>query len=70
MNVRVVTIGGESYIYITDENGVLYKKAIADDETLLFITAADELDIVYTDTDTDEKIKKIVSWKYKEEATS
>lgn len=62
-DLRMVTIDGESIIYITDEAGILYKKAVSDDETLLFISVNDKLDITYSNTEVSEKIKQIVSWK-------
>ncbi len=61
--IRMITIDGESVIYLTAENGVLYKKAVSDDETLLFIAENDKLEITYSDTDVSEDIKQIVSWK-------
>lgn len=62
-DLRMVTIDGESVIYLTDEDGVLYKKAVSEDETLLFIAVNDKLEITYADTEVSEKIKLIVSWK-------
>ena len=64
-DIRMVTLNGESVMYITDENGVLYKKTVSEDETLLLIKTGDKLSIEYADTDINEKIKKLVKWEYK-----
>lgn len=66
--IRMVTVGGESVMYITDEKGVLYRKAISEDETLLLIKKGDKLSVDYADTDINEKIKKLVAWDYATEA--
>ena len=63
--IRMVTVDGESVMYITDENGVLYKKTVSEDETLLLIKVGDKLSVDYADTDINEKIKKLVKWDYK-----
>ena len=63
-DIRTVTINGDTVMYITDENGVLYKKAISADEALMLIKTGDKITVKYTDTDVNEKIKSIVSWAY------
>ena len=63
-DIRIVTIDGESVMYITDEKGILYKKTLSDDETLLLIGLEDKLSLEYTDTDVNDKIKKLVEWTY------
>ena len=63
-DIRLITVNGESVMYITDENGILYKKNISEDETLLLVKMGDKLDVEYVDTDINEKIKKLVSWDY------
>lgn len=64
-DIRILTTLGESVMYITDENGVLYKKTVSEDETLLLIKTGDKLSVEYADTDVNEKIKKLVKWEYK-----
>ena len=63
-DIRLITVNGESVMYITYENGILYKKTISEDETLLLVKMGDKLDVEYVDTDINEKIKKLVSWDY------
>ena len=64
--IRFLTIDGESYIYIKDTEGVFYKLAVADDESVLLIEDGSKLAVKYTDTETNEKIKNIVSWSFDE----
>jgi len=67
--IRFLTLGGESYIYLKDADGVFYKLAVADDEGVLLIDEGSKLDIKYTDSDTNESIKNIVSWTFAEVAS-
>ena len=60
----MVTINGETVAYITDENGILYKKALSGDETHMLLVIGDKITLKYTDTAINEKIKSIVSWTY------
>ena len=46
-DIRIVTIGGESVIYITAEDGYLYKQTVSADEKLMLIKIGDTLDITY-----------------------
>ncbi len=62
--VRFVTIGGESWAYITGDDGKLYKKMVREDETLLLVEAGDKLNVKYYDTE-NEAIRAIVSWERK-----
>ena len=61
-----MTLNGESYIYIKDENNVLYKMEVSKDESVLLIEENSKIDIAYADTDVNDKIKQIVSWKFSE----
>ena len=67
--IRFLTLGGESYIYLKDTDGVFYKLAVADDEGVLLIDEGSKLDIKYTDSDTNESIKNIESWTFAEVAS-
>jgi hypothetical protein len=64
--IRFMTLNGESYIYLKDKNNVLYKMEVSEDESVLLIEENDKIDITYSDTDVNEKIKQIVSWKFSE----
>lgn len=65
-DIRTVAVNGTSVIYITDENGVLYKQSVGADESVMLIGVGDRLTVKYTDTDI-EKIKQMVSWAAKSE---
>ncbi len=64
-NVREMTLDGTTVLYITDENGVMYKQKISVDESIVLIAEGDRINIVYVDTEI-EKIKQTVSWSYAE----
>ncbi len=63
-DIRMAAIDGETVIYINGNDGILYKKAVADDEALMLISAGDKITIKYSDTDINEKIKLIASWDF------
>lgn len=68
-NVRIVTMGGESVVYITGSDGCLYKQSVAADESVLLIEEGSELTVSYYETDV-EKIRQIAQWSFKKaEAT-
>ncbi len=66
-DIRTVTLEGNSVLYITDADGVLYKQSISSDESVMLISVGDKLTFKYTDTDI-EKIKQLVSWSVTPEA--
>lgn len=60
-NIQFFTVGGESTIYLTGDDGILYKKQLSGDEGLLFIVKTCLLDVTYVETE-HEKIREIVTW--------
>ena len=62
-DVRIVTVDGNSVVYITDENGTLYKQSISDDESVMLIGLGDKIKVDYVDTEI-EQIKQMVSWEF------
>jgi len=61
-DVRVVTVDGNSVLYITAEDGRVYKGSFRDDETLILIQTGDRLALTVTETE-HERIFNIVSWR-------
>ncbi len=61
---QLVTVSGESVLYLTGDDGNLYKQEISADEKLLLIQNGQKLEIEYSETATD-KVRKIVSWSIK-----
>lgn len=47
--VRYITTNGETYVYITDTKGKVYKTNFADDETVIFIEAGSKIKVFYTE---------------------
>lgn len=65
-DLRIVTTGGESVIYVTATDGYLYKQSISSDESLMLIKVGDKLDLSYEETGIEE-IRKISSWSFSKE---
>ena len=61
--LRMVTLDGESVLYMTADDGNLYKQKISADESLLLLKNGDRLTLQYYDTDV-EKIRQITEWSY------
>lgn len=61
-NIRMATLGGETVIYIDGDDGMLYKKTLSEDETLMLIAVGDKISVKYADTSANDKIKLLVSW--------
>ncbi len=62
-DIRIITVGGESVMYITAQDGTLYKNTVASDESLMLLTVGVKIKVKYLDTE-NEKIKQIVSFDY------
>jgi len=58
---EIYTVGGESVVYLTCDDGKIYKKQLSNDETMLFIAEGEKLTISCFKTKT-EGIREIVSW--------
>ncbi len=58
-DLRIVTVNGNSVMYITGSDGNLYKQAIAENEALMLLKIGEGIKVRYTDTE-HEKIKAIV----------
>ncbi|MBQ7316072.1 MAG: hypothetical protein IJW90_03070 [Clostridia bacterium] len=61
-DVRLATLNGNSVVYITAEDGIVYKGMLSDDESLILVTAGQKLTVEYGATD-HEKIRLINAWK-------
>jgi hypothetical protein len=59
--VRLATVGGETMVYITATDGVVYRGSLADDESLILVTEGMTLSVTYSETG-HEKIRAIVEW--------
>ena len=64
--VRLATVGGETVVYITTEDGIVYRGSLASDESLILVTEGMTLTVEYSDTD-HEKIRAIAKWSEKAE---
>ena len=64
--VRLATVGGETVVYITAEDGVVYRGALAADETLILVTEGMTLTVEYAETE-HAKIRVISKWSEKAE---
>lgn len=66
-DVRLATLNGNTVVYITAEDGIVYKGMLSDDESLILVTAGQKLTVEYEMTDHD-KIRLINTWKLFEES--
>ena len=64
--VRLATVGGETVVYITAEDGTVYRGALASDESLILVTEGMALTVEYAETE-HAKIRAIISWSEKSE---
>ena len=65
-DVRIVVSNGESIVYISGNDGNLYKQSVTADESVMLINKGDKLTVSYFDTDI-AKIMQISEWKLKTE---
>ena len=63
-SVRLATVNGETLVYITADDGIVYRGSLAADETLILIADGDTLTVTYSETD-HEKIRAITAWTVK-----
>ena len=64
--VRLATVGGETVVYLTAEDGTVYRGALASDESLILVTEGMSLTVEYAETE-HAKIRAIVKWSEKAE---
>ena len=64
--VRLATVGGETVVYITAEDGTVYRGALATDESLILVTEGMTLTVEYAETE-HAKIRAIAKWSEKAE---
>lgn len=60
-DVRIVTVANQSVVYLTGNDGNLYKQTLDADESMMLIRAGDALSIQYHDTQV-AQIRQILSW--------
>ena len=60
-DVRIVTVDGNSVLYLTAEDGIVYKGAFRNDETLILIREGDHVSLTVLPTE-NERIFTIVKW--------
>ena len=61
LSVRDMVVGGNSFVYLEGDDGIVYKGSISENESLIFIKAGDKLKVEYTDTEIDN-IRSIESF--------
>ena len=64
--VRLATVAGETVVYITAEDGTVYRGALATDESLILVTEGMTLTVEYAETE-HAKIRAITKWSEKTE---
>ena len=59
-DIRYITVDGETYVYITDKDGAVYKQNFADNEALIFIQENDTITIYYIESE--DGINQLISY--------
>ena len=59
-DIRYITMDGETYVYITDNNKTVYKQNFADNESLIFIQENDIITVYYMETE--DGINQLISY--------
>ena len=59
--VRLATVGGETVVYVSADDGIVYKGSLSDDETLILISEGQYLLVEYEET-SHGKIRAIAAW--------
>lgn len=50
-DIKFITVENETFVYITDKDGIVYKQAFAEDETLILIQPEDKITVYYMESD-------------------
>ncbi len=50
-DIKYIAVENETYVYITDNNGDVYKQKFADNEQLIFIQPGDRIKVYYTESE-------------------
>ena len=64
-DVRIVPVSGVATVYITAEDGKVYKGYLEADESLILIRKGDALSLTYSEGETKD-VYTILSWKFEE----
>lgn len=59
-DIKYITMDGESYVYITDKEGLVYKQNFSENESLIFIQVNDKITVYYEETETG--INELISY--------
>ncbi|MBR3646308.1 MAG: hypothetical protein IKN54_07800 [Lachnospiraceae bacterium] len=59
-DVRYVNVEGETYVYISDTYGNVYKKLFAEDENLIFVKEGDKINVEYEPNE--NRINNLISF--------
>lgn len=60
-DIKYILYDGETYVYITDKSGNVYKQKFSENENLIFVQAGDIITIYYEDAESD--IKEMIGYK-------
>ena len=60
-DIQFITTGGETVVYIKDDNKGVYKQNFAENESLILLTVGDIITVYYEDSE--ETIKEMISYK-------
>lgn len=61
--IRMPVIAGDTVIYITDDEGVVYKQKLSENEDLILLSVGDYIAVTFAESD-NERIKLLVDFEY------
>lgn len=61
-DIKYITLEGETYVYITDEDGNVYKQNFAENESLIFLQPEDTITVYYIESE--DGIHELFSYEY------
>lgn len=60
-DIKMAVVNGNTVVYITADNGVVYKQNLFENEALIMLSVGDEIEVSYQDTEI-EGIKQIITF--------
>jgi len=62
-DIKMPVVAGDTVVYITDDEGVVYKQKLSENEDLILLSIGDHIAVTYAEGD-NERIKLLVDFEY------
>lgn len=64
-DIQYIAVEGNTYVYLTDKEGTVYKQDFAENENLIFIQIGDKITVYYEEDEGENPIKELLSYQKK-----